>query len=763
MQLFSEWSERQAHLTRWVLLLGWLLLITTLLVPGLDPWPFENNHCGPMMPSCHSHEGNQLFWGMVVPGGLLILVAASHELWRRICPLAFLSQLFRALGWQRTVAGKGGRREVVRVHGDSWLGKHHVQLQWSLFIAGLCLRLLVVNSSTLGLGLFLLVTIAAALVVGWAYGGKAWCQYVCPMAPVQVVLTGPRSFFGSPAHLGTGSRITQSMCRSVGEQGKEQSACVACQAPCLDIDSERAYWQTLSGKRGLTWAWWSYPGLVIGFFLLIKYESRGSLDYLRSGMWAYDSETVAYAWKPLGDGLWTLGLPRLVTEPALLVLSGWVSVGLFSWLQRVQRQALTAELGERALDVSISRTRLLSTFVAVNGFFWFADSTIGLLGPAGGQVIRSLALIVSGMWLHRCWHRDRATYTRESTSTSLRRQLQKQIPDLTPYLDGRSLQELSPGEVFTLAKVLPTQISQTKQTIYKEVMVDLFSTGRLERAAAFVYLEELRASLGLEEEDHHGAIRELAIADPRILQLTHLQTEKRTLRQEAASEAIEAFLQTSGRVDLNGALRQPGGRERLERICSTFGLDEDGWSETLSRFCPSSPYARQRLVSELERLRHQLASRLSLERAAVAEPLLRPLLQTMDRRITSHAVTLLPALQAFGPEEPLRRQMASLEACFTDAVRAQVRRREHDHAHEALDRPVAPAALDPLPDPAAVLDELWQDPDPDTALWALWVQCHWSPARAQALRLHSRIGLPGSPALDRFLAGEGMKGEAPPA
>ena len=57
---------------------------------------------------------------------------------------------------------------MVKIEADSWLGQHHVQLQWSLFIAGLSLRLLVVNSSPFGLGLFLALTVAAALAVGWA-------------------------------------------------------------------------------------------------------------------------------------------------------------------------------------------------------------------------------------------------------------------------------------------------------------------------------------------------------------------------------------------------------------------------------------------------------------------------------------------------------------------------------------------------------------------------------------------------------------------
>ncbi|MCX5926158.1 MAG: hypothetical protein NTZ23_02380 [Cyanobium sp. LacPavin_0920_WC12_MAG_63_22] len=93
--------------------MGWLALIGTLLIPGFDPWPFQIGGCEAIT-ACHSHEGNHLFWGSGVPSALLVLVLLIHEFWRRVCPLAFVSQLFRALGRQRTVTGRGGRREVVR-------------------------------------------------------------------------------------------------------------------------------------------------------------------------------------------------------------------------------------------------------------------------------------------------------------------------------------------------------------------------------------------------------------------------------------------------------------------------------------------------------------------------------------------------------------------------------------------------------------------------------------------------------------------------
>ena len=756
MQLLRPWSERAAHTVRSLLLAGWLLLIATLVVPGLDPWPFDVNACGPIQ-SCHSHQGNQIFWGVVVPSGILILVVLSHEFWRRICPLAFVSQTFRALGLQRTVAGRNGRREVVRIEPTSWLGRHHVQLQWGLFVTGLSLRLLLLNSHTVALAVFLVLTLLAALAVGWAYGGKAWCQYICPMAPVQTVLTGPRSLLGSPAHLQTGSRITQSMCRTVDASGKEQSACVACQAPCIDIDSERTYWQSLSGKRGLAWAWGSYPGLVIAFFLLVEASSREGVDALRSGLWAYDTEPVHRLLAPLGDGRWTLHLPRLLTIPALLLLGGWLSVRLFEALRGWLLRQLSALPPERAGELATQRSRLLASFAGVNAFFFFADPSLGLAGPLGGQLIRSLVLVVSGMWLHRGWRRERATYTRESTSTSLRTQLERLVPDLARYLDGRAIGELSSEEVFTLAKVLPAHMSDTSRRLYREVLADLFSSGRLERAASLVQLGELRQSLGLVEEDHHAALRELAIEDPRILQLDPQQRQIRSLRQAAAAEPIDELLLLTGAADLAELAAQPAWRDQLERIRRTNQLDDASWQELQARFGPSSEQSRRRLQQWIETLATQVAARRSLEQAAVEEPMIRPLLPTIDRQLTSLLVTLAPALRTLeepapaaagdsGAPESLLLQTAAL-LLLPESLLAQVRLRDLPLPAPPLD--LAAALFAGLPEPLAVLEGLWQDPDPDTALWVLWLLDRLAPERGQALRQAPRLG-PSNASLDRL-------------
>ena len=148
----------------------------------------------------------------------------GHELWRRICPLSFLSQIPRALGWQRQTQKrnpKSGelRPQLARVPPDSWLARHYPALQFGWLFVGLCGRILFFNADRLVLAGWLLLTIAAAVAVGWLYGGKAWCQYFCPMAPVQSVYSTPTSLLGSSAPMSP-TTITQSMCRTVDANGE---------------------------------------------------------------------------------------------------------------------------------------------------------------------------------------------------------------------------------------------------------------------------------------------------------------------------------------------------------------------------------------------------------------------------------------------------------------------------------------------------------------------------------------------------------------
>jgi len=676
---------------RWTLLGGWLLLILSLLWPVAAGLP--------------QHPGNRVFWGTVVPVGLLLIGVASHEIWRRICPLAFVSLLPRALGRQRTRPGRRGKPEVVLVDPGSWLGRHHVGVQWTLLIAGLCLRLLAVNGSPLGLALLLIVTVTAAVLVGWAWGGKAWCQYVCPMGPVQTVLTGLRGPLGSPAHVGTSSRVTQSMCRTIASDGREQSVCVACQSPCIDVDAERAFWQTLSGKRSLGWAWFSYPGLIWAFFLLMGQLGRGPA--------VFATDQPARIWQPLPA---MLPLPRLLAVPLLLSASATASVLLFQavegWLlSRYGRQGR-----QEPRQLAVQHTRLLASFVAINLFFWFVDPLQGLAGPHGGQVLRTLVLLASSIALYRGWGRDQATYRRESASEGLRRQL-RNLPGLEAALDGRSLETLSPQEVFTLVRAMPALGRQQGRDVYRNVLTGMLQSGRLDQARALLDLAELRSTLQLEDADHHAVVRLLAQEHPELQQWDPLQRQRDDLRHEAAAEAVDQLLRQSGQEVLDPDRLPTATREQLQQLEQTSGLDADQWQALLDLHGPRGALERQRLQRWRDDWTEEAGLAARLAQLAQGDGLLQPLAVAMQQRSDDRRHTLAPRLEAAGLE-PL---------------------------------PATVPAAGRLDD---ACERLWHDPDPDTAGWVLMLARERDPGLAARLSQQLRGDLSDSPFLQRQQRGE---------
>ena len=156
--MLANISERQIHRVRWVLSIGWLILIVSLFYDPITSWltypentlsPLKINleNCVIVQGSCLKETpyalGAPIFWGVIVPSAIFILLVFGHEFWRRICPLSFISQIPRALKWQRqkknvTQKTDKVKNELVKVAKNSWLFRNAIYLQGGLFFVGLC-------------------------------------------------------------------------------------------------------------------------------------------------------------------------------------------------------------------------------------------------------------------------------------------------------------------------------------------------------------------------------------------------------------------------------------------------------------------------------------------------------------------------------------------------------------------------------------------------------------------------------------------------
>jgi hypothetical protein len=566
--MLNNVSEKTMHSVRWVLTLGWLLLIFSFFYDPITPMftlpdnlasPFRLRpeiyldpvQCVKIRETCMPEQpfamGALMWWAMIVPAGIFILLVLGHEFWRRICPLSFLSQIPRALGIQRrrkVVDPLTGeiRSELVTIGENSWLGRNHLYVQFGLFVLGLGGRILFTNSDRHMLGFFLIGSILCAILVGYLYAGKSWCHYFCPMAPVQLVYTGPRSLLGSQAHLSQKPIVSQSMCRTIDPVTKqERSACVSCKMPCFDIDAEKNYWTELS-KPGRRLVQYGYLGMVIAFYLYY-FLYAGNWDYYFTGAWTHEEDQVA---KVLDTGFYIYGQSLPIPKLFAVFITFFVLIAITFTLGQILEKLYRLYTGWRGRAVTAIQAQhaIFTIFTAASFWTFFSYGARPSLNRMPSMLLlafNALIVLVGSMWLYRTFGRDRSQYERESMATSLRKQLHKLNLDAS-LLEGRSLEDLSSDEVYTLVKVLSEFSQQLRLQTYTGVVQDLLEQNVVDATSSFDFCRKLRQDLQVNDADHFAAIETIAainpdaLATPRETQLSPEMHDAVTLARTIAKQ-----------------------------------------------------------------------------------------------------------------------------------------------------------------------------------------------------------------------------------
>jgi hypothetical protein len=423
----NQVPERLMHIIRWGLATSWLILIASLFYDPLSsiltaannsssPFRIHPDTCvlvqGHCLPQTSYSLGVRLFWAVIVPAAILIIFVFGHEAWRRICPLSFLSQLPRALKFQRQrkIVSSSGivSSEPVFITEDSWLGQNHLYVQFGLLFGGLTARLLVLNSHPLALGIFLVFTILCAVSIGFLFAGKSWCNYFCPFAPVQAIFIGPRGLLGSQAHQADESLVPQSMCRTP----ENESACVGCKAACIDIDAEQAYWDKLE-QPARQFVQYGYVGLLVAFFLYF-YLFAGNWDYYFSGMWSRD-DAIGMLFQP---GFYLAGhaipLPKLVAVPLTLAIFTVLSYLMLVRIEKTYRAQLRRQSKSPDRHQSHHTIFTLVTVCCFWFFFTFGGRPIlNTLPAVVGLGFNAIVLIAGSIWGYRTLGRTHVQYLAE--------------------------------------------------------------------------------------------------------------------------------------------------------------------------------------------------------------------------------------------------------------------------------------------------------------------------------------------------------------
>lgn len=539
--MIAALPERSLRWLQWLTAAVWTLLAASLLMGS----PFQTDWAVPGWTARAADLHGQhlaaqpypielrLLWSVAVPGFVLIVLILGHDAWRRICPISFFSQIPRRLGLTRKRTAADGSRVVALIDPASWWARHALLVQFALFFAALSLRLVLANSHPLALGLLLVALAMGAFASGLLWGGKTWCHYLCPLAPVQAVYSGPRGLLGRPAQA-SAAGVSQSMCRDL----HDRPTCVGCNQTCPDVDLERHYWERIGhGQRAVVV--YGYLGLVAAFFAYLALY--GGSAYAGSAFWYEQADPASWSapgWTIAGHAV---AVPRWLAAPVTLLGGALLAIGLGLGSERLLR------CGD-----AVARHRLstLAALLAFSLLLWLG--VLPGLSPLPGWLataIAAAAFAAAVLWAGRTWSRSAAAWQRESLAGSLRRRLAAMPLDLAGQLDGRRLEDLSADEVWVLGRLLPGAGRQQRDQLYHGVLADAVADGRHRSPAGEAMLASLRRELGIDDEAHRAALAAITAVPsdggPRLasfrdaverLLLAHL-VAGRSLADALASEA----------------------------------------------------------------------------------------------------------------------------------------------------------------------------------------------------------------------------------
>ncbi|CAN5496054.1 hypothetical protein BH11PSE11_BH11PSE11_13210 [soil metagenome] len=591
--MFATVPEKRMRVVRTGLLFGWLLILLSLF---WDPVTIELTRPDNLASPFHIKPrvillqgvpveqapyamGPRIFWTMLIPLIPLYLMLFGHEAWRRICPLSFVNQIPRFLSWQRRKMRFNRRsglveRQLNLFKKDGWMARNAWAVQFGLLFVAMNMRILFVNADPLALAIFLICILSAALFAGYFWGGKTWCHYICPVSVVQKIYTQPRGLLESQAHVER-KPVTQSMCRASSPAG-DRSTCVGCVANCPDIDLENSHWEGIDNPAR-RFTYYGFFGLVLGFYVYF-YLYAGNWDYYFSGFWARETNQLQTLFHPgfFINGK-AIGIPKLFAAPltigAFILASYVLGIGLEKAYGKL-RIALNHPLPHKDL---LNHCFAFSAVLSINVFYVFGGrSNLLLLPDMAMRLVDTAIVVISTLWFWRAIARTPDAYRRESLTGSLLNQLKNLKFDFQKVLDGRSLNDLKPDEVYVLAKTLPGFSREQKAEVYRNVLQDALATGKTDSGRSLELLKEVRLEMGVSEDEHRAILDGLGIDNADLLDPERAMSQESWIRTNNYRGFLERLLMRAldEGVPLPEYLAQPETIVRIRESQEIFQISE---------------------------------------------------------------------------------------------------------------------------------------------------------------------------------------------
>ncbi|HZO14840.1 MAG TPA: cyclic nucleotide-binding domain-containing protein, partial [Polyangiaceae bacterium] len=447
-------------------------------------------------------HGNRIFWTIGIAALPLFWVIAGFHVWRRICPLAVAGQLGRLLG-------RPGTRKL-----SGWFAEHYMLVQFAILWFALSLRLIATNGSAVWLSGFLIALVVAAAIISLIYGGKTWCNFICPVGVVEKIYTEP---IGGALPPRKGTSAMTSTC----------VPCVACKKNCPDIDLEQGYWKELP-KRGRL-VYFAWPGVVVAFYVYY-WLYAGDWDYYFSGSWAYERAQPA-TW--LDDGFhFVAGIPRVIAAPLTLIVFGGISLALFSAVEALWARGAPDHVRLRVRHQMFA----VAGFTAFVAFYFFAGQPS--LRRLPEWVVRGTGAVVvfaAAAIFFRRFQRREAEHVQEKFAEKILKKWE--WGEAPPSHDLKDIYLLHTER---------TKQRASRLRAYRETVRELVADGVVTRAE-LVILDSLRAQLGISDKDHQNVIDGLSAEDKQLFDPDALvrdeaaAIERLAVAQRAAVEGDHAL------------------------------------------------------------------------------------------------------------------------------------------------------------------------------------------------------------------------------
>jgi hypothetical protein len=468
----------------------------------------------------------RLLWTVVIAALPAFIVLLGYHRWRKICPLALVSQL-------PIKFGHGGKRKIS----GSW-EKNYYYITASVFLVSLWLRLIATNGDGSAIAGFFIGIALFAFVIGSVFTGKTWCNFVCPVSFIEKLYTEPHGLRDTP----------NSACPK----------CTACKHSCPDISEENGYWKELesNSKRMVMFA---FPGLVFGFYFYYYLQS-GTWDYYFGGNWTYEPGMVMRAFLPGSDsktaGFFFLpAMPRAVAAMLTLLVCAAVAELVFRQIERSLSHRL---FPDRAASRHAALT--LAATTAFLTFYSFAGAPTLRRIPAATHIAAVMIAITATAAFVRRWPRTRQFFAEES--------LARNIVKRWDWADREPPKDLH--EAYLLHTVRQEESAKAYTQVlasYKDAIRETLCEGIVTRDD-LVLMEKLRDTLRIKQTDYENFITELADENRRSTAETSNLRPEKTLQLGTYTGELRAYLLDTLQHDLKPSDNQ------LARLRSEYQVTE---------------------------------------------------------------------------------------------------------------------------------------------------------------------------------------------